>query len=217
MVLNRHISGVGFVSSAVLIFLSSACCIDAHAQQLPKHLKPYSESRLTADDFQGNKTAATIRKAYTWTQIRYDFNYRYETRGEVTTAKLTKANVFAVFDRNVSWNVDKNNASLLGHEQGHFEVTQSFALKIHLALLKQVKSATPIKATGTSEQDAAMKIGAKIRELVDQINGEMVKAHQEYDRLTRHGLSAKQQNDFRKKQHDSLTFLNDEIKRLSED
>ncbi len=184
------------------------------AQDSSKDYRPYNQGPLTAADFRG-KPDSNQFEAYTCCSIQYNFRYRYETRGNVTTAKLADVDFFAVILRDKSWNVSTDKKSLMDHEQGHFDIAQASALATKFALLKQIKSDVPLTATGNSEETAVANLQQKLNAAIQVIERKIDESHAEYDRQTKHGRDGNPQREHRAQQLKLVKYYTEEIQRLA--
>ena len=182
-------------------------------------VRKYDEGPLSSEDFQGQRpenvsTDEAKHDAFIRTQVQYEFRYGYETNGKTTTMKLQSIDTFAVVDQSNSWNLRKDDAELLDHEQGHFDLTHATALRIKLELQNGIKTKQPLESKGDSEKAAAKELDRKIMNIVDRISKDEIKVQLEYDRLTEHGRLAEPQAELRKQQKETIADLSDQLKRL---
>ena len=81
--------------------------------------------QLKGSDFKGVPDTLSNTAALTSTIITYRL-YKKDTEYKVV--------VYCYFLRQASWNLYKNNSTLLKHEQGHFDIAELFARKFRQAL-----------------------------------------------------------------------------------
>lgn len=203
-------------ATLLLLSIASAGADDGAAPGASNQLRLYGAGPLTIADFRGAVPQATRFFARTSTDVRYDFKYRYEVRGNVTTVTLTEINAFATLDRANSWNARPEDKALLAHEQGHFDIAQLCALKLQLELAKLLKDGAAPNASAASEREAAAALVQKLDELAQPLHASMRAADAEYDQATEHGRLASQQADARKKQLAALKAAKQAIDALKD-
>ncbi|MGB0840229.1 MAG: DUF922 domain-containing protein [Chitinophagales bacterium] len=89
----------------------------------------------------------------------------------------------AMFDKEGSWSRNKKSLKLLRHEQLHFDLTEFYARKLR----KRFEAL----------ENACMLPEYRIQEVVDEVFYDMVKAHESYDKMTKHGLVREEQEHWR--------------------
>lgn len=208
--------------SILLVLLAFAACSSSQAcgqdDSLREHLRRYSDGPLTANDFGATVPDPRPREngvqleAFTFVDIAYDFRYRSQDSASRTRLTLKSIEVYAVVHRSKSWNLRESSKDLLDHEQGHFDLAAIFALRMQLDFDKQLDEGRGITTTGANEKDAALAMRRDIDRLIRAASEEMVKANQEYDRVTAHGSRRAAQQRERRKQIDELTRLVGELK-----
>ena len=169
-------------------------------------LRPYDDGLLATSDFRGEMPAnlqpmVSTLKAMVFTELRYDFQYTWKSVGAKGVAKPTKIHVWAAMDREKSWWKDKEgaNAALLDHEQGHFDVDQSHALRLQLELQKLIAAG---KLVETAKDETAAKDSLKkyFQRLIEQEAALSKQDNQEYDQITNHGIDTIKQAEVRRVQ-----------------
>ena len=94
--------------------------------QLEEDFIKWDESRkLTWDDFKAAPLKMGSTAAMTTTHLGFSYN--------VSNGKIT-FKIDCQFEKNKSWGLVKNDW-ILKHEQGHFDITEIFARKLHKELL----------------------------------------------------------------------------------
>ena len=146
------------------------------------HLIEWKEnSRLTWNDFQGRVDTASPNAALTHSAIHAQFGY---------DDKELEFSIRCHFDKNKSWGRIKND-HILGHEQGHFDLTEIFARKLYQDLKEY-------KFNGaTVDKDINTIYGAVVRDLkLMQLS---------YDRETDHSRNLPEQERWEQKIDSLLT------------
>ena len=99
--------------------------LTALVAQQDNHLIPWSASRkLTWDDFRGPVDPASKNAALTSSAINIEFGY--DDKGLEYTITCS-------FNKQKSWVRIRNN-DVLAHEQGHFDLAEVHARKLHKAM-----------------------------------------------------------------------------------
>lgn len=83
-----------------------------------------TEQKLTWKDFKGHPDKNSTNAALTSSSINIEFGYN---------STGLKYNIKCRFDKNLSWGRIKNDY-ILAHEQGHFDIAEIHARKLHKAL-----------------------------------------------------------------------------------
>src|SRR5919112_1484552 len=83
-----------------------------------------AERRLTWNDFKAQPDKNSTNAALTSSSINIEFGYN---------SSGLKYNIKCRFDKNSSWGRIKNDY-ILSHEQGHFDIAEIHARKLHKAL-----------------------------------------------------------------------------------
>jgi len=210
--------------SFLLVLLAFAACSSPQAcgqdDSLREHLRRYSDGPLRANDFSATVPDPRPREngvqleAFTFVDIAYDVRYQSRVSASRTRLTLKSIDVYAVVDPSKSWNVKKSSGELMDHEQGHFDLAAIFALRMQLDFDKQLGEGRGITTVGANEKDAALAMRREIDRLIRAASEEMVKANQEYDRVTAHGSRRAAQQQERRKQIDELTRLVGELKKV---
>lgn len=128
------------------------------------------DSKLTWSDFQGKADPASTNAALTHSAIHAQFGY---------DDKELEYSIRCHFDKNKSWGRIKND-HILGHEQGHFDLTEIFARRLYRDL-KEYKF-----NSATVDKDINTIYGAVVRDLKEM--------QLSYDRETDHSRNIPVQN-----------------------
>lgn len=170
----------------------------------------YEDGPLTAQDFQATVPPDVAGDAFTGTQLRYDFQYRYQGRDGRVTATVTEVTVEALVRQDQSWNRRPSDPRLLEHEQGHADNAWIQCLKARLAFDQKRRRGWTASAPTLAE--ASEKLS---RELTDKLMGfeeEGRAADARYDEETKHGLGP-QQAEWRRVQKATIQELETEWER----
>ena len=141
--------------------------------------------KLSWEDFQGSRTANAIGDAGTAVSIKAK---------PYMVQKKIKYDVYAYFNRQKSWAVDKST-ELLEHEQLHFDIAELYARKIR-------KRISELSSRGVDDLD---KYNAEIKRLLEESNA----ADVEYDLETLHGALPRKQLAWETKVKKELQDLDD--------
>ena len=169
----------------------------------------YDQGPLRAEEFRGlpklrlSEEKGRPLDAYTMTRIRFRYQYNVWRRRGRSIVRLKSIEVYSVFDRDKSWNRRPQDAELLDHEQGHFDITETHARRAQLELNRLGRTAATRTAAAT-EKGAVEQLNARIREQLKPFVEANVKAHADYDRLTAHGGRRQAQAVQRQQQRDQL-------------
>ncbi len=212
-----------FLCAALLSsFLSTDLSADEPFDSELPNWRRYREGSLTADDFRGK--APQLRDprnggdeqliAFTMTEVRYGIRFQVTRVGNRWTARLTSADAYAVVLRDQSWNLRPQDERLMDHEQGHFDLSQSFALAVQLYFDEQLKSRHSPIGNSDSSAGATRNLEDKLRAELKPIFDEQVKAQVEYDRVTHHGRVSDAQAEQRKVQLARIAELDEKLAAL---
>ncbi|CAN5479235.1 hypothetical protein BH10BAC3_BH10BAC3_32280 [soil metagenome] len=108
-----------YFSNALLLVVLICAGNEVQAQDT---LQWGNDNKLTWGDFKGRADSTSRNLAISSTGIAYSF--RYSDTGFTY-------NTIAFFDRNKSWKKQLAGTGILKHEQGHFDITEIFARKLH--------------------------------------------------------------------------------------
>jgi hypothetical protein len=180
----------------------------------------HDEGPLTKEDFEAQPpnplpsgNGITLL-ATTQAEVRHTYRYRFTMQGETTTVVLQQIEFFAVLRKDLSWNSKPDDAELLDHEQGHFDLAAIIALKCQRHFDRLI-ARNPFRGQGKSEAEARDKMVERIDQEIDKWSAELISAHQEYDRVTKHGTDKKAQAEQRKKQKEELGLLRRAVRKKS--
>ncbi len=175
----------------------------------------YEDGPLTARDFQATPPPPQKRTlsgggralAWTFTEIRYKYNFATLQKAGVTTATLTKIDLQALLRRDQSWNVAPENRNLMDHEQGHFDITAIHTGRARLEFKKLI-TGEGLRAQGADAAAAQRALEEKLRARVDSIMKNWRDAQTNYDRVTLSGRNRRAQAQERRTQQEMLKVLN---------
>ena len=132
--------------------------------------------KLTWDDFKGKPNKTNPAAALTFTDIHINASY---SNGKIDVV------VKNFFDKNLSWTKNKTSASLLKHEQTHFDITE-----IYTRIIRKKLSA--IASEKTLQNGSFNKESSKLLK-------EWHEFQQKYDKETDHGLIVSKQKEWEDK------------------
>jgi len=144
-----------------------------------------SERKLTWQDFKAPPDKNSTNAALTSSRINIDFGY---------SSSGLKYNIKCRFDQNLSWGRIKNDY-ILAHEQGHFDIAEIHARKLHKTL-------------------KAYKFNSRtVSKDVNEIYGAIMKEHHayqsQYDTETDYSRNAEKQNQWHDKIEQALDSLDE--------
>jgi hypothetical protein len=191
-----------------LITILLLLCIlpSARAQETPR-ARLYTDGPLTATDFQGEPDKSKAFWAWTATDIRYTYQYRYRTENNATIATLSEIKVWAELDRAKSWNTRPKNALLMDHEQGHFDIAHIHAWNAQLTLHKDMRAGKGPKAQAGDQKAAVAALEEKVRAMMKDYLEASNEANRQYDIGTASGNDAAKQAEARRAQQLRLREL----------
>ena|ERR1022692_258187 len=141
-----------------------------------------ADRKLTWDDFKARPDKNSPNAALTGTNIKFDFSYN--------SNEGFKYHITCQFDKNSSWGRIKNDY-ILSHEQGHFDIAETYARRLNKAL----KEYTP-------DVDKANK---EVNKIYQKVMSELTTEQAQYDRETNFSISKPEQKRW-------LTKISDELK-----
>lgn len=200
--MHRLLAPIGFLAICVFGSMTGAAddpSPDRRSPETPPSRRPYRDGPLTPDDFQATPTTPTRGiQAWTYTEQAYRSRYRIEQRRRDWVVSLTELEVWAVVDRTQSWNRLPRDAALLDHEQGHFDITQIFALEAQNSLLQDVRRGKPLQARGATRDEAIKAFEKKLSERLQALAEASSEEQRAYDKATENGLNITAQADARR-------------------
>lgn len=167
------------------ITLATSLLLAYHRNDKSSFIEWRESRRLSWDDFKGAVPEESKHNAKT----HYDLVYSWDCK-----SGMPKYKVVAVFDRSLSWvRPDKKSDSLLGHEQGHFDLVEIYARK-----LRRLLSTAKIRCGDNH----------KTKQEVDKLykkNKEAMEAEQQrYDLETNYGADLGRQKEWEDKLEEQL-------------
>ena len=148
--------------------------------------------RLRWEDFRGpvDPAASAERVAMTAASLSWGYGYGLERGSGRCFYRITNIDVQAIFNRQDSWiRPGHETHRVLEHEQGHFDVTQLFKLKLEaltrelIGVRRACEGASVEEASDFTEREARRAVSA----VADRIWSEHVTAQEAYDDQTHHG------------------------------
>lgn len=181
--------------------------------QNPPAERRYAEGPLTPADFK-MAPPATLPiastggplHAATFTQMKFNYQYRFDIVAGQYQVKATEADCYAVLTSETSWNSKPKDTGLLLHEQGHFDITEIHARRTRDKLNKQVVEGA-YQGVGPTEIAARDKMLVNLNRDFEMQLAEMKAEQALYDRETMHGRNAEVQTQWDRKFADQLAKL----------
>lgn len=174
----------------------------------------YAQGPLRADEFRAkpNRQAS----GYALTMARVMFNYRFELQqlqDKKFEATLNAFESFSVFLPEESWWNYHSDETLLGHEQGHFDIAEIAARRVQLAFDRRMSDSKKVTATGSTAKAAQQELMKKLDKVMQIVNDQAVAENKEYDLRTRHGMRFNNQAEHRRIQLLTLERLGNSLKK----
>ncbi len=155
------------------------------AQDKDDQLIEWSPARkLTWDDYKGKPNPASEAAASTTTHLGIEYNMRNNGFSYAITSK---------FSQTRSWGRHKNEY-ILAHEQGHFDIAEIFARKLHKELQGYQFNKNSYKTD--------------LAKIYDTILDEKESMQNSYDEQTNHSINKEKQAEWIKKIANMLEGLN---------
>ncbi len=146
------------------------------AQSRDEELLEWNAARkLTWSDYKASPNPETDAAASTTTYLGIDYN--------ISSASFSYK-IQSVFSKTRSWGLHKT-AYILRHEQGHFDIAEIYARKLH-------KEMSEYKFNRRTYQKDLQKI-------YDKVTGEKEEMQNDYDNETRHSINREKQAEWLKK------------------
>jgi hypothetical protein len=155
------------------------------------------EETLGWQDFQGTAPAKPAGDQ-AQTEARFDFAYDYEwddTKGDHHGYRVNHVQIKVELDRANMWVVPSaKNATLLKHEQGHYDIVALVARDLYNELTGWETPKAPKRfKKETDLKNAADRLGRQARALAARLAG-TASSVGEYDKQTKHGQDAQAQD-----------------------
>jgi hypothetical protein len=143
--------------------------------------------------------------------MRFAVRYAFREQGDGVEAELTEIDIYAVFLPDSSWNSRPGDKGVMAHEQGHFDITQIYALEALANVRKQMAEGKKLIGRGEDENAAQAELEKQLRALLKPVYDRAAVAQQDYDRQTGHGTDAAAQARHRQRQIELLGELNKDL------
>ena len=137
------------------VTLWGAATVDAQS------LRPYQDGPLQASDFRRAPPANRLHKAYTSTRMAHNSRYQVKTRNGVSTIRLVSIEMTNDVEQSNSWNATPQDAQLLSHEQGHFDITEVMRRRAASYWEKRLPSMV-FRASSPSKCQEALKVDGRL-------------------------------------------------------
>ncbi|WP_299249273.1 DUF922 domain-containing protein [uncultured Cytophaga sp.] len=145
-----------------------------------------TERKLTWSDFKGKPDKSNPAAALTYTDIKMNASLNND---------VISILVENLFNQNLSWSKNKNSASLLAHEQLHFDITEIYTRKIRLKMNEIASAKTIQNGTLNKESSKLLK--------------EWKQFQNKYDEETNHGILTDKQKEWQLKVQSLLKEIKD--------
>ncbi len=146
------------------------------AQSKDEELMAWNAARkLTWSDYKASPNPESDAAASTTTYLAIDYNI---------SSTSFSYKIQSLFSKTRSWGLHKTNY-ILSHEQGHFDIAEVFARKLH----KKMGEYKFNKKTYQKD----------LRKIYDEVTDEKEEVQNQYDRETRHSINKEKQAEWLKK------------------
>jgi len=167
------------VQLILTLFLYSTILTDSNTFSWTK------DRKLVWSDFLGKPDKSNPAAALTYTDIKMNASLNND---------VINISVENVFNKNLSWSKNKNSASLLAHEQLHFDITEVYTRKIRQKM-------NEIATVETMQNGTINKESSKILR-------EWKLFQNKYDEETKHGILIDKQKEWQLKVEKLLLEIN---------
>jgi hypothetical protein len=147
----------------------------ASAQEKEELIEWSSHKRLTWSDYKGRADASSGAAASTATYLGIDYNFGPQGFSYKINCSFSKTK---------SWGLHKNEY-ILGHEQGHFDIAEIFARKLH----SKMKNYKFDKNNYKSD----------LKKIYEEVLDEKEEMQNKYDQETNHSIIKDKQSEWLKK------------------
>ncbi len=161
-----------FLKYFLLFLLPSTASAQLPDEEL---LEWSSERKLSWSDYKGKPNPLSDAAASTTTYLSIEYNISSSSFGYKIKSR---------FSKNWSWGLHKSDY-ILSHEQGHFDIAEIFARKLH----KKMSEYSFNKRT--YQQD--------LKKIYEEVTDEKEQMQNDYDRETRHSINKEKQAEWLKK------------------
>lgn len=146
-----------------------------------------AERPLQWSDFKGKPDNNLVEAAQTASSIEFN----YETNGK----DLLKWTVECKFYPEMSWSKkDKQNAQVLKHEQGHFDITELYARLLRKKFVEEIKTVKDIP---------------KFKSILNGVMTQWNEQQNSYDVETQHSMNTARQQEWNQSVSEGLDALKD--------
>ena len=176
--------------------------------------RAYRDGPLMAADFAAARPADAQTVALSELEYEWKYQYRHELRGATRVVTLTEVEVWAAIRRDKSWNLRPRDALILDHEQGHFDIAQTFALQAQAKLLADRGTVAVLQARGANLNEAVKRLEAELAKALQTLLDPAQQVHRDYDKATDRGDDASAQAIARKAQRAALQAITEKLETL---
>lgn len=174
---------------ALIVVVATLAAAAASAEEIV-----WSPDRpLRWEDFHApmDANAPPERIALTAASLTWRYDYKVDGLGQECSYRIRGVRAQAVFDPAKSWVRPGHRAgAVLAHEQGHFDITEIFRLKLEegaaglLGVSARCEGDTLDKAMASTKRRAAERMDVVFKKIWD----EYLSVQQRYDEETQHGI-----------------------------
>jgi hypothetical protein len=164
----------------------------------------YSDGPLAPEDFTGPVPDpvpvqdGNVIRAFTTTEFQIEYRYRVQRKGREYRLTATEFEFIASVVPGKSWTSATIDDRLLGHEQGHFDISELFARRVTREYGRLLKAGS-LKGSGKTEEEARKQMAALALEKFQPHLEEWRLEQQRYDQETMHGSDPTKQQEWRRK------------------
>lgn len=199
----------GFARLTLVIFLLLGQFGIADELGPPTVPRAYQTGPLTALDFQAPVPANPPRgiESLTDTDVQWKLDYSLRRERNAWLAELRRVQLYAMVRPDHCWNTTPDDPRLLNHGQGHFDLTQVFALEWQKRLLDEITDGVPMTGRGDTAKNAVAELEKKLTQRIEADRYLLRERHEQYDRETDHGRKLEALNQHRQQQRSRLREL----------
>ncbi len=191
--------------AGVLWIALLAVVIASDAQAQTPAPRRYEDGPLTRADFAARPPEArSTTKAFTYTSIDYGYRFRSQPTSLGINLVATELSAHATVRPDQSWNLMPEDARLLDHEQGHFDITQLHSQRWRRHTQQLINHAA-FKAQGATQAAAEAALDARIKKEFQVFYESWQAEQRRYDDETNHGTHRARQAEWRERLDAELT------------
>jgi hypothetical protein len=182
------------------VLLCVAIAPEAVAQTTkPAASRRYESGPLRPADFSGRLPATRgATKAFTFTSIDYSYRFQSSVVRAGVHVVATELSAHAMVRPDQSWNLTPEDARLMDHEQGHFDITQLHTLRWRRHAQRSIDKAA-FTAHGATQAAAEAALQARIQKEFQLFYDAWQAEQRRYDDETNHGTHRARQAEWRQR------------------